>query len=100
MSVKTSIEIFAAALGGALMVYVVPQNYVLPIVLVAFVCCITLGWIITFQNRAFNFRSSSLFGWPIRSFTIIKWSASVRAVGIFSAFAIGACLSMLWVANA
>lgn len=98
MNARICFEILSSAIVGAVMVYLVPQNYVLPIILMVFGICIALGWIITFQNRAIDFRSRSIS--PIKSFTIIKPSGSVRAIGVFSAFAIGACLWMLWVANA
>lgn len=83
-----------AAVAGAATVYAMPQAVVLGVVLVPFLVCIVLGWVLTVQNRGLNLGLSGLI-LPIKPFTKVQPSRASVAFGLSAAFAVGACLSLL-----
>lgn len=91
----------AALFAGVGTVIFAPSSFVTPLLILSFILCILLSWLVIFQNRAFNLDPwHLLLLGPLKASATIKVTGRLQALWLSAAYLAGIFLGIAWVANA
>jgi hypothetical protein len=91
----------AALFAGVGTVTFAPSGLVTSLLILSFVLCILLSWLVVIENRAFTLEPwHLLFLGPLKATATIKVSGRLQALWITVTYLAGIFLGIAWVANA
>jgi len=94
-------ELAAAFFAGVGTVIFAPSSFVTPLLVLSFVLCILLCWLVVFESRAYTLEPwHFLLLGPLKATATIRVTGGLLALWLLVAYLAGLFLGIAWVANA